>query len=354
MVVHFTCAIISWGAAVRVMAAVKSNRAGGGRAMKISIIVCTRNRAHAIHECLQSIAVAASALSADQVELVIVDNASEDDTGNVIKEWAVASKHAIRLVCEAKRGLSAARNAGIKASTGDVLVFTDDDCRMGEDYLTTLRSYTRSDLDTVLRGGCVKLGDQTDLPLTIQENPAPQCWRRSTGEGKHAHLGGGIILGCNLVMGRQLADRIGPFDELVGAGAPVPAGEDTDYVLRAYLADIPIEYDPKLVNFHFHGRKTAADGRRIARNYVIGAGALYAKYLLAHPNIRRRLVQKLARRSMVQEPPGLPSNNLHPSISYFSKREKLYFALQGALRYSHARLRSRIFKPAPAQPETVV
>jgi glycosyltransferase involved in cell wall biosynthesis len=65
--------------------------AGGGCDMKISIIVCTRNRAPAILECLTSIAVAVSASSADHVELVVVDNGSEDDTGKVIKMWAAST-----------------------------------------------------------------------------------------------------------------------------------------------------------------------------------------------------------------------------------------------------------------------
>jgi hypothetical protein len=154
---------------------------------------------------------------------------------------------------------------------------------------------------------------------------------------------------------RRLADRIGPFDELIGAGSAIPAGEDTDYVLRAYLADIPIEYDPKLVNFHFHGRKTAAEGRAIARNYVIGTGALYAKYLLAHPNIRRRLVQKLAPFSTDLERPRPPRHSLHPSISYFSTREKIFLALHGAWRYFQARLKSRMQRPATsARPRAAV
>jgi hypothetical protein len=88
----------------------------------------------------------------------------------------------------------------MRASTGDILIFTDDDCQMSPDYLQNLQRYDQVEIDTALRGGSVKLGDRTELPLTIQKNASPQRWHRSTGKGKHVHLGDGIILGCNLVV----------------------------------------------------------------------------------------------------------------------------------------------------------
>jgi len=66
---------------------------------------------------------------------------------------------------------------------------------------------------------------------------------------------GGFILGCNMAMQRIVFDKLGPFDERFGAGAVFKSGEDTDYVLRAYFAGIPVEYVPDMVVYHFHAEE---------------------------------------------------------------------------------------------------
>jgi GT2 family glycosyltransferase len=59
-------------------------------------------------------------------------------------------------------------------------------------------------------------------------------------------------------------DRI--FDERFGAGTNIPAGEDTDYIYRAYLADVTIEYVPDMAVFHHHGRKSVTQAINLFRN----------------------------------------------------------------------------------------
>jgi len=46
---------------------------------------------------------------------------------------------------------------------------------------------------------------------------------------------GGFVLGCNMTMHRDVAARIGDFDERFGAGGPLRSAEDTDYLVRAVL-----------------------------------------------------------------------------------------------------------------------
>jgi len=80
-----------------------------------------------------------------------------------------------------------------------------------------------------------------------------------------------------MTMRRALVERLGPFDEDFGPGAPVGSGEDTDYLFRAYLDGATIEYVPDMTVFHYHGRKTPDAGKALFRRYMIGSGALNVK-----------------------------------------------------------------------------
>lgn len=299
--------------------------------MKLSIIICTRNRDFAIADCLTSIEEALAEAAPVDAEIVVVDNGSTDGTSARVRAWAAQSRFPVNLVFEAKKGLSAARNCGTRAACGEILAFTDDDCRPALDYVQTLLRYNAEDKEPVLRGGRVELGDPADLPLTIQTNPDRLRWHRRADSTWRSHLGGGIIPGCNMVMRRQIVDRLGPFDEALGAGSVVPAGEDTDYVFRAYLAGIAIEYVPDMTVYHFHGRKDPAEGRALIRNYLLGTGALYAKYNFRHPNLRRKLVRLFSRKAAAN--PVRPAGEDRLAGIDYSTAGKIGYCMKGAFLY---------------------
>ena len=66
-------------------------------------------------------------------EVVVVDNASEDHTRDVVVGFE--GKLNVKYIYEPIRGIPRARNAGLKASTGDIIAFIDDDCLADEDWL---------------------------------------------------------------------------------------------------------------------------------------------------------------------------------------------------------------------------
>jgi glycosyltransferase involved in cell wall biosynthesis len=297
--------------------------------MKISIIVCTFNRSHAITKCLDSIAASLAAAAPVEGEIVVIDNASTDDTSAIVKKWAENCAFPVQALYEPKQGVSAARNNGIRAARGELLVFTDDDCHLSKNHVMDALRYDAADIVPVLRGGRVELGDKTDLRVTILDAPEPRRWQRLE-SGKYKPIGSGFILGCNMTMRRALAERIGFFDERIGPGtAIISAGEDTDYIFRAYNANVIIEYVPDMTVFHFHGRKTAAEGKKLFQSYAIGEGALYAKYLFKEPNFCRQFYWDF--RYMVRDI-ILGRNGHIPEID-FSYKDKIVFNLRGFLKY---------------------
>jgi glycosyltransferase involved in cell wall biosynthesis len=254
--------------------------------MKLAVIVTTRNRAHAILGCLRSIEVAIANAEPVDAEIVVVDNGSTDETAALLKEWASTCSVSVRLLSEPKTGLSRARNCALQSTRADLLAFTDDDCRLSKDYISQLLRHDAADTHLVLRGGRVELGEATDLPITINTADTTLRWRLAENSARHCRFAG-FISGCNMAMRRALVERLGPFDERLGAGAGIPAAEDSDYNFRAYLAGATLEYVPDMTVFHHHGRKTLAAARKLFIDYEIGNGALYARYLFRHPNLCR-------------------------------------------------------------------
>ena len=141
--------------------------------MKLSVIVCTRNRAQAITPCLDSIASSLALAQPVDAEIVVVDNASEDSTSDVVRARSAKCDFPVNLVHELRMGVCNARNSAIRAARGELLIWTDDDCRLDESYVRNALQDDQQDAEPVLRGGRVELGDPTDLPLTIKSDALP-------------------------------------------------------------------------------------------------------------------------------------------------------------------------------------
>jgi len=90
-----------------------------------------------------------------------------------------------------------------------------------------------------------------------------------------------------MTMHRDVAARIGPFDERFGAGGALRSAEDTDYLVRAMLAGMAVEYVPDMTIFHHHGRRDRMAIDRLHRDYHFGNGALCLKHLRRAPWLLR-------------------------------------------------------------------
>jgi GT2 family glycosyltransferase len=296
--------------------------------MKLSVIVATRNRAPHLRPCLDSIAAAFAKAAPLAAEIVVVDNASTDSTFQTVTQWATASPVPVRVLSEPKAGLSRAHNLALLAAQGELLAFTDDDCRLHPDYVNDLLRHHAADGELVLRGGRIELGDPTDLPLTIKTTPDRINWHRRMNSARHQPITGQIN-GCNMTIPRGMVEKLGPFDERFGPGGIIGSGGDSDYLFRAYLADFMLEYVPDMTVIHHHGRKTAAQGYKLLQGYLIGNGAEYAKHGWQDLNLCRPFYWDLknALREIITG-----TNTALPAIG-FSHRDKVAYAVRGALRY---------------------
>ncbi|MCT7373974.1 glycosyltransferase family 2 protein [Chelativorans salis] len=241
-----------------------------------SFIVCTRNRVSSLDVCIASIQAACQSHAAITAELVMIDNGSTDGTSEYLARIDATSNIAVTIISEPRPGLAAARNAGLKSARGRIFVFIDDDCEIHRDYLRDLERHYASGDSCVIRGGRVELGDSEDLPFTIKRSPVRARLTREVHPG-------GFVLGCNMTMHREVAALVGDFDERFGAGGPLRSAEDTDYLVRAYLLGIPVEYVPDMTVFHHHGRNARQAIETLHRNYSLGNGGLCLKHIRDAP-----------------------------------------------------------------------
>lgn len=259
--------------------AAMSPRPQQGPAPAVSFIVCTRDRVAVLEPCISSIQAACRAHADFAAELVVVDNGSTDSTAKRLASIAELSDIPFTAICEPRPGLAAARNAGLERARGRVLVFVDDDCAVHKDYLRDLQRHYAAG-ERVIRGGRVEIGDPRDLPFTIKRSPV----RARLTQDVHP---GGFVLGCNMTMHRDVAARIGRFDERFGAGGPLRSAEDTDYLVRAVLLGIPVEYVPDMTIYHHHGRRDRKAIEKLHRDYSMGNGGLCLKHIRHAPWLLR-------------------------------------------------------------------
>ena len=217
--------------------------------MKFSIIIATYNRAGDLRETLRSIA---GLSPSGEWEVIVVDNNSSDNTREVVTDAAKEFPTDLRYVFEGEQGRSAALNAGIRASRGEVILTTDDDVRIEPDWMdAAARALDRLECDYV--GGKV-------LPIWGGERPR---WLPNRG-GKHwavialldygpepVEFGRQVPLGVNMAFRRDAFRRAGLWDNRVGRKAGTLLGQEVrEWGLRAHAAGLRGFYVPEMVVHH--------------------------------------------------------------------------------------------------------
>ncbi len=236
----------------------------------ISVVVPTRNRPERLAACLRSLL----ALQDEPLEIIVVDNAPvASDEPSATREVVEAA--GVRYVAEPRRGSSAARNAGVAASRGEIVAFVDDDETVHRGWLASLAA-----------GFCDPVGLVTGLILPAELGTEAQLifeQRYSFARGyvartfdtelyranRHREVPAWEIGGSgNMAIRREVFERLGGFDERLGAGR---AGgcEELELFYRALATGVTCRYEPAAVTHHHHRREHEALKRQL-RAYMRG------------------------------------------------------------------------------------
>jgi len=178
--------------------------------MLISVVIPAFNEQDYLGATLDSLLRAAGLLSAREgltVEIIVADNDSTDSTAVVARARGAA------VVGEARRNISAVRNAGARRAAGEVLVFVDADTEVPEGLL-------RRVAEVLAEPGCVGGAVDTDYrPAKLWSKVYLGLWRVA---GKAA----GVAQGATQFCRRDAFDALGGYDETLFMG------EDVDFYLR--------------------------------------------------------------------------------------------------------------------------
>ena len=237
----------------------------------ISVVVPTHRRPEALRDLLASVA----RLDPAPAEIVVVDN----DPGGLDCR-AVAEAAGVRYMREDRRGLNVARRAGLRAATGDVIAFTDDDCVVTERWLATLPAWFADPLVGVVAGPGFAHELETGAQLRREEEAGfdKGMRRRRFDWRATAPAQSGIVgSGNSMAIRRDLAERLEVFPPELDAGTPAPAAGDLYAIYRILAAGYDAVYEPRMAFFHRHPR---GDLRTTIRNYGHGVGAYYTKLLV--------------------------------------------------------------------------
>ena len=226
---------------------------------RVSVVVACYNGARTLSECLSSL----GRLRYPDYEVILVDDGSTDETAKVAAQFPFVRV----LRHETNRGLSVARNTGIAAATGEIVAFTDADCRADEHWL----HYLVQDLG---EGPAVGIGGPNLLPP--EDSPVATAVMASPGGPAPVLLTDRLaehLPGCNMAFYKWALEAVGGFDPVFRR-----AGDDVDLCWRLQQAGYQLAYSPAAVVWHYRRSTVRAYLRQQA-----GYGEAEALLMQKHP-----------------------------------------------------------------------
>jgi len=180
----------------------------------ISVVVCTHNREKYIGNCIRSLL--AQTLDRDLFEIIIVDNASTDNTSAILKQFS--HERSFRIIYEATPGLSVARNHGWQEAVGKYISYLDDDAIADEGWLEAV-CWAFEHLSPIPKclTGIIRLAPERTLPEWIAGDLRVCLGYLQFGDKPlEMHYTSHKIIGANCHFTRSILVQTGGFDEGLG------------------------------------------------------------------------------------------------------------------------------------------
>lgn len=224
---------------------------------RVSVVVCSYNGGRTLDQCLRSLL----AIDYPDYEVILIDDGSTDDTRAIVEKYP-----SIRVIHQANRGLSAARNVGLKAATGSIIAYTDSDCFADPNWLALL-------IYQLQQSGAAGVGGPN---LSPEDGWLAACVAASPGQPTHVLESDEIaehIPGCNMAFRREALEAIEAFDPVYWK-----AGDDVDLCWRLQQAGYRITFAPGAFVWHHRRHNPRAYFRQ-----QMGYGEAEALLQFKHP-----------------------------------------------------------------------
>ncbi|HEX3608982.1 MAG TPA: glycosyltransferase [Solirubrobacterales bacterium] len=235
----------------------------------LSIVIPTKDRAPALARTLA--ALEAQRAGEASIEAIVVDNGSGDGTVEQVRGRAAGAAIPIRLLEQPDGGPAAARNAGVKAAGGEVLLFLGDDTEPDGPGLLRAHLDLHAARPEETYGVLGRITWSPRSPVTPfmrwLENGGPQFHYCELEPGPVDAAS--YFYSSHASVKRSLFERLGGFDERF----PTAAVEDTELGTRLADAGLELDYRPELLVLHDHPTTPA---QSLRRSVAVGrSAALY-------------------------------------------------------------------------------
>ena len=207
----------------------------------LSVIICSYNGSSTVESCLRSM----QRIQYPNFEVVFVDDGSTDNTQAILKDfedWPL-----LRVITQKNMGLSYARNVGMNAAKGEIIVYTDSDCEADEDWLYYLAL-------NMVRSSHTGMGGPNLIP--DEGSWLADCVGLSPGGPTHVMIDDRTaehVPGCNMAFYAWAAKQINGFDSQFRK-----AGDDVDFIWRLQNAGYTIGFAPAAQVWHYRRNSVQA------------------------------------------------------------------------------------------------
>jgi GT2 family glycosyltransferase len=248
-----------------------------GAPMKISVVICTRDRPDTVGQAVESVA----ECDYPNFDMHVMDQSTNELTREIVVALAkrFEKKCTINYHHLDKAGLSRAYNAGIRVSDGGVIACTDDDVIVPTDWIAQAARAFDADPEAGLLYGQVLVPEslkQAEKSGTIIPSLLiPRRDRLAKRGGSRFRVFG---MGANMAIRRTVLERVLGFDEALGGGGPLRSSQDYDFAYRVYRSGMAVLLEPDVKVDHY-GTRTQEQWPGTLKAYGIGDGAFYSKHI---------------------------------------------------------------------------
>lgn len=236
-------------------------------APKISVIICTYNRDKFLPGALA--ALTKQSLSANEFEILIINNNSTDSTETISKNFIDNHKQLnVRYFVEKQKGLSSARNRGISEAASELISFIDDDAEVSTDYLKTAVEFFDNNPDVDAIGGKITpVFESGNEPEWLSKYMWGLVTKADYGDHIREYPGSKSPYGCNMAFRKKVLTDVGMFNSDL-----LFRSEDKYIFYQLKKHGKKFLYHPKLAVKHHIDNKRITYDSIMKISYEVGAG----------------------------------------------------------------------------------
>ncbi|MEX6689658.1 glycosyltransferase family 2 protein [Danxiaibacter flavus] len=303
----------------------------------ISVVICTRNRAGFLRNCLKELTQQVYA----PLEIIVVDNAPSDTSS---KE-TTADFPLVRYIAEPTPGLDFARNAGAKTAKGKIIAYTDDDVNLHPLWTYYIAQAFASEEIYGVTGLVFPAELKTQAQRLFEEHWSfnrGYVFKKYDNVYFHEHLESGVPVwnigaGANMAFRRDIFDKVGYFDERLDAGAAGCNG-DSEFWYRILAEGYSMVYTPLAIAFHTHRQEMEAFKSQIyyyMRGFTVALHIQHERY--GHKGNLDHLYKHLFPYYFKKMPRMLKAALRNPSATHFQEIKGIISGIRYYKKTKHAK-----------------